>query len=277
MNSRSKMETTYWRKQQEQALFPDIAWSKPENKQHAGKLLIIGGNLHGFAAPAAAYQESLKAGVGVAKVLLPDALQKTVGRILENGEYAPSTPSGSFSQKALASWLDWSQWADAILLAGDLGRNSETAITIERFVAKTNLPLTITKDAIDYFYANPGAITQRLKTTLVLSLAQLQKLNKQMGSTEPLLFSFGIAQLANWLHSFTSDNPCTIVVYHQQSILVAHQGQIISTEVGEQTIWRLKTASCGAVWWLQNPAKPLEALTAGIFEQFKTDGAAGRT
>src|SRR3982750_3265194 len=100
------MERTYWHKQTpEKPLFPDLLWSRPENRAHAGKLLIMGGNAHGFAAPAEAYAESEQAGIGAARVLLPDSLQKTVGRTFAAGEYAPSTPSGSFSQKALAELL----------------------------------------------------------------------------------------------------------------------------------------------------------------------------
>jgi len=60
------MENTYWHKQTaEKPLFPDMLWSKPENKSHAGKLLIIGGNLHGFAAAAEAYNQATKAGIAM--------------------------------------------------------------------------------------------------------------------------------------------------------------------------------------------------------------------
>ncbi|MEI7683227.1 MAG: hypothetical protein WCJ24_02930 [Candidatus Saccharibacteria bacterium] len=258
------MAVTYWRKQGVEPLFPDLLWSRPENRQHSGKLLIIGGNLHGFAAPATAYQEALTAGIGVSKVLLPNALQKTVGRILENGEYAPSTPSGSFNQQALATWMEWSQWADGILLAGDLGRNSETAITIENFVSKTTNPIVITKDAIDYFYANPNAILQHSKTTLVLSLAQLQKLSKEAKTEHPVTFGMGLPQLVEWLHNFSNKHKARIMVYHLGNILVAVQGQVTSTSVGEKNTWRVKTAAHAAVWWLQNPSKPLEALTTSL-------------
>ncbi len=262
------MDSPFWRKQTDQPLFPDLQWSRPENKQHAGKLLIIGGNLYGFSAPASAYQEALNAGVGVAKVLLPNALQKTVGRILEHGEYAPSTPSGSFNQQAIASWCEWANWSDAILLAGDLGRNSETAITIENFTTKTNRPMTITKDAIDYFYTQPKSILDRPETTLVLSLAQLQKLSKKAPLETPLSFSFGLAQYVEWLHQFTKEHTCNIISYHHENILVAVNGQVITTHVGEQKTWRLKTATHAAVWWLQNPGKPLEALATAVREVF---------
>ena len=114
--------------------FPDLHWSRPENRLHAGKLLVIGGNLHGFAAPAEAYSEADKAGAGAVRVLLPDATQKLIGKFVPEAEYAPSTPSGSFAQLSLNEWLISSSWADHVLLAGDLSRNSETAIVIEKFL-----------------------------------------------------------------------------------------------------------------------------------------------
>lgn len=258
------MDAIYWHKQAAEPLFPDLVWSKPENRQQAGKLLIIGGNLHGFAAPASAYQLAEKAGIGVSKVLLPDALKRTVGRILENGEYGPSTPSGSFSKQALATWLDWTAWSDGVLLAGDLGRNSETAIAIEQFTTKTNRPITITKDAIDYFYADPVKLLNRPATTLVLSLAQLQKLARQARYPKAVQFSMGVAQLVEWLHEFSQEYKAQIMTYHNGIIFVTVHGQVSTTTVGEKETWRLETATTAAVWLLQNPAKPFEALTVSV-------------
>src|SRR5688500_298259 len=107
------MQPEFWHKQEAgKPLFPQLEWSRPENRQMAGKLLIVGGNLHGFVAPAEAYSESMKAGIGMSRVLLPSAIQKVVGPSIENGEFAASTPSGSFSQRALVELLDWCKWSD---------------------------------------------------------------------------------------------------------------------------------------------------------------------
>src|SRR6185295_14980513 len=111
------MAATYWHKQEQSKLiFPELEWSKPENKNQAGKLLIIGGNAHGFSAPAEAYNVAVQTGIGTAKVLLPVALKKVVGRVLENCDFVPSTPSGSFAQNSLAEVLDATTWADALLI-----------------------------------------------------------------------------------------------------------------------------------------------------------------
>ena len=86
------MEHTYWQKQsQSKPLFPDVAWSKPEQRSRAGHLGIIGGNKLGFAGVAEAYATAMQAGVGKATVLLPDALKNTVPTTILDTLFAPCT------------------------------------------------------------------------------------------------------------------------------------------------------------------------------------------
>jgi hypothetical protein len=260
------MERPYWHRQAiDTPLFPDLLWSRPENRQHAGKLLIIGGNLHGFAAPAEAYQISMQAGIGTARVLLPDALQRTVGRAFEAGEYAPSTPSGSFNQQALSEFLSFGQWADGILLAGDLGRNSETAIALEKLAEKYTGQLTITKDAADYFTSSTQKVMMRPNTLFVVSLAQLQKLAQSASFPHAFTFNMDLLHLVETLHTFTDTYPLSVIVKHLETILVAHNGQVSSTKLKEDVeTWRVHAASRAAVWWLQTPNKSFEALTTSL-------------
>lgn len=261
------MDREYWHKQTvEKPLFPDLQWSRPENAAFAGKLLIVGGNLYGFNNPAKAYEESQKAGIGVARVLLPDALKKTVGRAFEAGEYAPSTPSGSFSQRALGELLPMAAWADAVLLSGDLGRNSETAILLEKFSEKHDGQLTVTCDAADYYTSSPS-ILSRTDTLWVISVAQLQKLAMNAKFTTAFTFDMDIFRFVDTLHEFTLHHEAAIVVKHFENIFVAVNGQVSSTRLTQDTpIWRLKTAAHASVWWLQNPQKPLESITASLID-----------
>ena len=145
------MEHTYWLKQGAEPLFPDILWSRPESKMGAGKLAIIGGNSHGFSAPGIAYGAAQQAGAGVTRVLLPDAVKKVVKGLLPDADFAPSTPSGSFSKQSLSELLQLANWSDCVLLAGDIGRNSETSIVLEDFVHKYTELLVVAQDAVDYF------------------------------------------------------------------------------------------------------------------------------
>ena len=137
----------YWLKQtKDTPLYPDLAWEKPEQRDQRGRLLIVGGNLHSFAAPAQAYGVALDRDVGYVRVIMPDALKKTVHKLLPDVEYAPSTQSGSFSNKSLEPILWHAQWANGILIPGDLGRNSETAVMLEKLVRSTVIPLTLTTE-----------------------------------------------------------------------------------------------------------------------------------
>ncbi len=259
------MDNEYWLKQNpDKPLFEDLLWSRPENKTHAGKLLIIGGNLHFFAAPAQAYNEALKAGVGVAKVLLPDKLQKTIGSVLENGEFAPSNKSGSFARNALAEWLDFAGWADGVLLAGDLGRNSETTIVTEEFLQKYSGQVTIAKDAVDSISASIQHTLERPNTTLVISIAQLQKICKDTACAHPVQFDMGNIALVEHLHDFTLKYNTNIIVLHNELLYVAVKGEVSTTKVSVGESWRVKTAAYAATWWLQNPHKTFEALTTSI-------------
>lgn len=260
------MADTYWHKQTpDKPLYPDLLWSRPENKKQAGKLLIVGGNAHGFSAAGEAHAEAVKAGIGTARVLLPDSLQKTVGRVFEAGEYALSTPSGSFSRLALSEMLARAEWADGVLLAGDFGRNSETAIVLDKLVSEYGGQLTLTKDAVDYFVNNPDKLLARPDSLLALSLAQLQKLATRACFRQAFTFNMDLLRLVDALHEFTIKYETIIMVKHLETIFVAAEGEVSTTKLNENLeIWRVKTAARAAVWWLQNPAKPFESVTSAV-------------
>lgn len=253
----------YWQKQTAaQPLFPDLLWSRPENRKFAGKLAIVGGNVHGFAAAAESFAEATKAGIGTARVLLPGSLRRTVGRIFEAGEYAPSTPSGSFSKLALGELLEIGDWSDGVLVAGDLGRNSETAILLEQLMLKYQGQLTFTKDGVDYVNSAIQPALERPKTLLVLSFSQLQRLATQAHFDTAFTFEMDFLRLISTLHEFTLKHNIYLITQHLDNYLVAVNGQVSTTKLSEeQSVWRVSMAASAAVWWLQNPDKPFEALT----------------
>lgn len=257
------MDHTYWLKQSEKPLFPDILWSRPESKAGAGKLAIFGGNLHGFSAPGNAYNSSLLAGAGVVRVLMPDALRKIVKFLLPDADYAPSTPSGSFAKSALDALLSTAQWSDCTLIAGDVGRNSETAMVLESFVKHYSGPLVLTHDAADYFRESPLTVVDRENTLLVVSLAQLQKIFIHTPTITPITYSMSSPQLAEALHNYTLELPSMIMTKHNDLIFMASAGQV-STTKHEEKIWRVTHASKASVFWLQNVKQPFESITTSI-------------
>jgi NAD(P)H-hydrate repair Nnr-like enzyme with NAD(P)H-hydrate dehydratase domain len=259
------MNPSYWRRQTSKPLFPELEWSRPENQRQAGKLLIIGGHAQGFAGPAEAYAAAQTAGVGVSRVLLPDALQRTVGKLFPEAEFTPSNPSGGFAATALGELLGASEWADGVLLGGTLGRNSETLVLLENFADKYAGQLTITADAADHFVGQPSELLQRPDTLLVISLGQLQKLGSAAHFPRAFTSTMDLLQLVENLHEFTRRYAPFIIVKAGSQLVVAGSGEVSTTQLAaELPIWRVKTAARTAVWWLQNPTKPFEALTTAM-------------
>jgi Cdc6-like AAA superfamily ATPase len=121
-------------------LYPDLIWAKPENRNNAGKILLIGGNEYDFKNIASIYEYLLTAKVGSIKIIFPDILKKEIKVDSDVGIFLPSNRSGSFSQKALAELMDYSSWPDSIILGGDFGKNAETRLLFERFLDKTKQP-----------------------------------------------------------------------------------------------------------------------------------------
>lgn len=257
---------TYWLKQEPDVpLFPDLIWSRPENKAQSGKLLIAGGNSHAFSAVATAYSKTSEAGIGQIKILLPDALKKMVG-VMPDTELAPSTPSGSFAVLALAQALDLATWSDGVLLAGDFGKNSETTIFLESFLSKYSGPLALCGDSLDNLMPVATTLFKRPKTCIVPSVEQLQKLVVALSFDIPILNNSNLLPFIENLHKLCSKYPMNIVIQHQQNFIVASSGKISSTKFGKSTSKNTEVAAYSTVWWLQNPTKPFEALTSALYE-----------
>jgi NAD(P)H-hydrate repair Nnr-like enzyme with NAD(P)H-hydrate dehydratase domain len=260
------MDYSYWKRQTiEQPLFPDIEWSKPEQKSQSGKLGIIGGNRLGFAGVAEAYSAALQTGAGHIRVLLPDVLKKTLPPVITDTIFAPTNPSGSLSKDAIAEMNALGEWAQAILMIGDAGRSGETAIVYEQFIQKYAGQLILTRDAIDLVKNGSEMLVERPNTALIASFAQLQKLFQSVYYPKVLTFSMQLTNLVEAVHKFTITYPVTIAVLHKDHLIVASGGEVTSQIWSNpMLIWRGTVAAKAAAYWLWTPSKPLEAITSSI-------------
>jgi hypothetical protein len=261
------MENTNWFKQApEKPLFEDLLWSRPENRMHAGKLLVIGGNKHLVAAPGIAYSAAQKAGVGTCRVLLPDSTKRMISKIFPEAEFAPSTPSGSFARESLDHFLDLASWADGVLLAGDFGHNSETAILLESFALKYSGQLTIAQDAVDYFINKNSPLFERDNTLMVTSFGKLQKLAINNRPQPPIKHGMNMHQLVEVLQDWKTN----LITSHADMFVAAtKEGKVSTTKMPEDSNWQVELAAYASVWWFQHPQKSFESLTTAIFDYIK--------
>ena len=260
------MEHTYWLRQTAtKPLFPDIEWSKPVNKDQAGKLLVVGGNKLGFSAAAESYQVALETGVGEAKVLLPDCLKRSVPASLTDVIFAACNQSGGLNAEAKQELTAAANWANGVLLIGDAGRNSETAVLYEQFIQDYEGMLTVTRDAIDLVRANSKIIVEREQTLIVASFLQLQKLFGAVYYPKILTFSMQLMQLVEALHKFTITYPCTVMTLHNDTIVIAHGGEVATQPWDNpMTLWKGTAATRAASYWLWSPQHSLQSSAASL-------------
>lgn len=256
---------SYWQKQTNKPLFPEIEWSKPEQRSRSGKLGIIGGNKLGFASVAASYKTALETGVGEIRIILPDALHKSMPDIPDI-IYSRSTGTGSLAKDAAEDLTALGEWADGVLFIGDAGRNSETTILYENFLHEYKKPVVLTRDAIDLIRPSDSALVERPDTLLVLSFAQAQKLFQTVYYPKVLTFSMQLMRFVEALHKFTITYPITLAVFSQDVMLVAHEGAVTSTPYGAIRVWRGEAATRAAAYWLWNIKKPLESITSSLLD-----------
>src|SRR5665213_813363 len=198
------MDAAEWQRQtKEKILFPELLWAKPQNNQQAGKLLIIGGSQQNFSAIAGTYNQADKAGIGSARVLLPQALQKVIGNFFPEAIFAPSTSSGSFSRSSVAELIKEASWADAVLIAGNLGNNSETAIAFESFVNKFSGAVIVAGDSIELLIPTAETLLVRPSTTAVMGFLQLQRLLTAANYKTAVTSTLDFMQVVNILGDFT--------------------------------------------------------------------------
>jgi NAD(P)H-hydrate repair Nnr-like enzyme with NAD(P)H-hydrate dehydratase domain len=259
-------EDAYWLRQTlAQPLFPQLEWEAPERRDQRGKLVIIGGTKLGFASVASAYEEARAANAGQVRAVVPDALKPMLSTSMDDVLFTASNPSGAFSKEAEADIKAASTWANMLLLIGDAGRNSETAITFEHLLGSISTPCVITRDAIDLLKSNPSLLIERKKNTLVVSFAQLQKLLQSVYFPRGIVFSMHLNQLVEVLHKATLSYPAMLVTYHHEQLVIAHDGRVATmTFSNPMAIWRGSIATRIAVTLMQHANKPFEAAIFSI-------------
>jgi len=256
----------YWQKQtNEKPLFPDIEWTKPEQAALRGKLGIIGGNKLNFVSVSENYNEAIKLGVGEVKILLPDNLKKSIPKEMTDAKFADSNSSGGLSKEAISEMKALADWSNGILMIGDTGQNSETAVLYEEFINSYDGLLTITRDAFDLVKNNSQNIIERENTLLVLSLAQIQKLFQYVYYPKVLTFNMQLTNFIEALHKFTITYPINILVLFKDNLIVASGGEIVTSPVGSpMTMWKGLAATRATAYWLWSPKKPLESIASSL-------------
>ena len=85
--------------QKAKPLFPQLLWSRPMNRQASGRILLVGGHTGGLSNLQTLYQLVQAAGIGEARLAVPDVQAKLLGAT-GLADFLPSSPSGSIGKGA---------------------------------------------------------------------------------------------------------------------------------------------------------------------------------
>lgn len=251
------------RQTKDKPLFPDLLWARPERKEQAGKLLILGGSTHGFADIVKSYEYALQAGIGEVKVVLPEGVKKFVGPVLD-ALYAPQLGNGSFAHNALTEIRPYLRWASSILLPGELTNNAETTLLIEDVLRVAQTPIVIAGDAIEAVTKTLGE-TPPTKPIVVADFRQLQRLAYTHSGKQPLLSTSSLDQQVAIMQALVDKLDLgALVRCDERQVLVASTHQASITPVDKNL---LEFAAHCSVLAAQLPAKLYEAVaTAAILK-----------
>lgn len=257
----------YWRKQ-ERPLFEDLLWNIPEQK--TGHVKVIGGNSQNFHVTIR-LAEFLKQSFPLREVsvLVPDVLRGQLPP-LGNIDFALSTNSGSFAKSAALNTAF--SGADFTILPGDLSKNSATAVAISdalAFSMREPRPLLVTRDAIDLIAPSSEILLSHPYTFILASMLQLQKIFRAVYYPKMIMLSQPLIPTIETLHKFTTTYASTVITFHENHIIVANHGSVITTPLAATdyspiNLWSGQLAAKIAAINLFNPHKPLEATTAAI-------------
>ena len=242
----------------------DILWNIPEQK--TGILQLVGGHSGSFATEIKLAEFLNTLPLKEVRLTLPDSLR---GKLppLPGINFAPATDSGSFDKSAelCTAFAD----ADLTLIAGDLSKNSATAIATVEALKLSGKPTVITRDAIDLITSEATNLIEHPGLILIASMAQLQKLFRTLYYPKMLMLSAPIQQIEETLHKFTLSYPCTILALHEGQLITAHGGRTTKTPLNKTpytavSLWSGQLACRVAALNLWNPNRPLDATVAAL-------------
>lgn len=255
----------YWVKNPNLKLFKDLEWNIPEQK--SGTLNIIGGNSGSFSTVIHTAEFLFKTfPIKKLNILLPDSLKSKVPP-LPDITFLPSTESGSINKSSTLN--DFIDSADFTLIVGDVSKNSATSIALSNAIKNTTRPVLLTRDAIDSVSSEMTNLIEREGFYLIGSLAQIQNIFRSVYYPKMILLSQPLLPIIEALHKFTLSYPTTILTFHQDQIIVASGGKVVTTPLEKTSytpisLWDGQLAGKISAMNLFTPNKPLEASVSAL-------------
>lgn len=235
---------------------------KDVHKGLCGKILVIAGSRGMTGAACLASMSALKAGAGIVTLAAPESLNDLYEVKLTEVITAPlaEVRTGIIGgDNALATLLDLSEKADAILIGPGLGRATETVELVKKIVSAADKPLILDADAI---------FPYRGKSEELKSCKQIPILTPHLGELAALLDTTveelrtslveNVRRAAQEIRAIiVAKSECTLVAYPNGEIFISPLGNSGMATAGSGDV--LAGAIAGLM--KQTPFAPL----AGVY------------
>ncbi len=248
-------------KQSEKALFPEIDWNKPVNKRAAKRLLIIGGHRTQFAHTQTVFNAAVKAGIGEAKVVLPDVLAPMIGHQPEF-LFVPSTRSGSIAKAAYEPIKAFASESDGLILAGEFSHHPESISVVEQIMEESDKPTMLGTEAIEVMLFLPTSIFMHAHRLLIADTKTLAKLAAKLELNFEIIRDGGLTNKLNLLQRLSTAEAAAIVLFGAEIIVQVANQTSVTAVAG---ISEADVAGYMATYWLQHNDE-FKALTTAAWE-----------
>ena len=134
---------------------------------------------------------------------------------------------------------------------------------IAEFLKICDKPIYLMRDAVDAAAADVmNWSLNETPVTLLATVPQLQKLLRTMYYPKMITLSMPTNQLVETLHKFTLSFEMTIMTYHNEQIIMAQNGEIVTMSLRDTkytpiNLWEGETLINAAILKLWNPAQDM--------------------
>ncbi len=243
--------------------FESIAWSRPENKRQASKVVILGGSKDHFADTSGYYQE-LKDITGIKlSLILPDYLSKLVGTKDPNIIFVEGHKTGGyFIRESSNQIIQIINGADTCLMSGEIGRSSETQQFIEHVVDSCKSQTVITESALNCFAENYlENLLLKEGVAICIDTPALTRLGKNIKFEKAFISNLGFAQKIDYLEMITKKYSATLVISDNDTIWCAKSGEVFYSKSPKETS---KLISDITKWLSWNNKDPLRTILSTL-------------
>ena len=140
-----------------------------DNKFSVGRVLVAGGSTGLTGAACLASEAALRTGAGVVTAAVPSSLNPIFEQKLLEVMTLPlaDTGSGHLAEKALERLLAAADGFDCVALGPGLGRDHESVALVEKFIARSTLPVVLDADGLYAMSGKLSALKRRQSPTVL--------------------------------------------------------------------------------------------------------------